>query len=447
MPSPKQLLIQERADLVTEGETLVTPIEAGALSKDELAEKRKSRKNRLDEIEARTEEIDTDIELLNKQEERELQMDKFKREPPASTMPDVPVVTLKEPERFDGPYGFGEFLQAVYKDSVPGHRLGVDQRLYAAASGASEGVPSDGGFLVQTDWSNEILRRVNEMGAVQSRVRSIPISAGSNGLKINAIAETSRADGSRWGGVQVFWVAEADEKTKSKPKFRQLELKLQKLAGLFYATDELLQDALALNAIAMEAFSEELNFKIEDSIFNGTGAGQMLGIMAGGALITVTAEVGQTAATIVYDNVLKMWSRMHARSRPTAAWFIDQGIEPQLYKMSLAVGTGGSPVYLPAGGASSAPYASLFGRPVIPVEYCSALGTAGDICLFDLSQYLMIDKGGLKTDSSMHVRFIYDEMVWRFVYRIDGQPIWNAALTPKSGGATQSPFIVLATRS
>jgi HK97 family phage major capsid protein len=281
------------------------------------------------------------------------------------------------------------------------------------------------------------------MGEVVSRVRRIPISAGSNGLKINAIDETSRADGSRWGGVQVYWTAEAAQKTPSKPKFRQMELDLKKLAGLFYSTDELLQDASALQSIAMEAFSEELNFKIEDAIFNGTGAGQMLGIMNSGALITESKEAGQAASSIVYDNVLKMWSRLHARSRPNSVWFIDQSIEPQLYKMSLAVGTGGAPVYLPAGGASAAPYATLFARPVIPVEYAAALGTVGDICLFDLSQYLMIDKGGLETASSMHVRFIYDEMVFRFVYRVDGQPIWNSALTPKSGGSTQSPFVVL----
>jgi HK97 family phage major capsid protein len=429
------VLQQEQADLTKEARELLDATEKDGRDFDEDEQKR------FDEINVRLKAIKSGIEYEQKIQEWENQLE------PIATFEPEPIV--KEPDKptsFEGPHAFGEFLQAVYKDSIPGHRRGVDGRLYAA-TGASEGVLSDGGFLVQQDFSNEILRRANEMGAVQSRVRRIPISAGSNGLKINAINETSRADGSRWGGVQVYWVCEASEKTKSKPEFRQMELDLKKLAGLFYSTDELLQDAAALQSIAMEAFSEELNFKIEDSIFNGTGAGQMLGIMASGSLITALKQVGQAAATINYQNVLDMWTRLHARSRPNAVWFIDQSVEPQLYTMSLAVGTGGSPVYLPSGGASSAPYATLFGRPVIPVEYCAALGTVGDICLFDLSQYLMIDKGGLQTASSIHVRFIYDETVFRFVYRVDGQPIWNAALTPKSGAATQSPFVVLESRT
>lgn len=439
MPSLKQKYIQDRADLVNEGEAIVK------LAEDDKRKLSNDEKKRLPEIKTEIAALDEDIVLLNEQEERERGMSTLSDWRSTSAKAQEEAVEQKV-ETFAGPTAFGEFLQAVYKDSVPGHRRGIDERLYAA-TGASEGVLSDGGFLVQQDFSNEILRRANEMGQVQSRVRRIPISAGSNGLKINAINETSRADGSRWGGVQVYWTCEAEEKTKSKPEFRQMELDLKKLAGLFYSTDELLADAAALQTIATEAFSEELNFKIEDAIFNGTGAGQMLGIMLGGGLITVLKEVGQPAATIVYDNVLKMWSRMHARSRPNSVWFIDQGIEPQLYKMSMAVGTGGSPVYLPAGGASATPYASLFGRPVIPVEYCAALGTTGDICLFDLSQYLMVDKGGLQTASSIHVRFVYDETVFRFVYRVDGQPIWNSALTPKSGGATQSPYVVLESRT
>jgi HK97 family phage major capsid protein len=89
------------------------------------------------------------------------------------------------------------------------------------------------------------------------------------------------------------------------------------------------------------------------------------------------------------------------------------------------------------------------GRPVIPIEYAATLGTAGDIMLADLSQYVMIDKGAIQSATSIHVKFLYDETAFRFVYRVDGQPAWNAPLTPFKGGAgsTQSPFVVLATRS
>jgi HK97 family phage major capsid protein len=81
------------------------------------------------------------------------------------------------------------------------------------------------------------------------------------------------------------------------------------------------------------------------------------------------------------------------------------------------------------------------------VEHASTLGTVGDIALVDLSQYLLIDKGGMNSASSIHVRFLNDEMTFKFTLRIDGQPIWNSALTPAKGSNTQSPFVVLATRA
>ncbi len=102
----------------------------------------------------------------------------------------------------------------------------------------------------------------------------------------------------------------------------------------------------------------------------------------------------------------------------------NQAVEPQLYTMSLAVGTGGAPVYLPGGGASAAPFATLFGRPVIPIEQCQALGHLGDIIFMDPTAYVLCDKGAVKSDVSIHVRFLYDESVFRFVYRVDGQPVW-----------------------
>ena len=114
--------------------------------------------------------------------------------------------------------------------------------------------------------------------------------------------------------------------------------------------------------------------------------------------------------------------------------------------MSQTVGTGGNAVFLPGGGASSEPFSTLFGRPVIPVEQCATLGDVGDIVLADFSQYLLADKP-LETALSMHVRFLYDEQTFRIVYRVDGQPMWSSALTPAKGTATLSPFVTLAERA
>jgi HK97 family phage major capsid protein len=356
----------------------------------------------------------------------------------------IEIVDTREKDKFSC---LGEQLAAVMNAGRPGGK--VDQRLFNAASGLSETVPSDGGFLVQQDFTNEMLQEVFQTGVLASRCRRIPISGNSNSIKINGVDETSRAS-TRYGGIVGYWVDEAAEKTASKPKFRKIELSLKKLIGLCYATDELLADAAALEAFIRNAFVGEFNFLLDDAIINGTGAGMPLGIINSGCLVSVGKESGQTAATVVTENIVKMWSRRFASQSQNYAWFYNQNIEPQLHTMSLSVGTGGGPVYMPPGGLSQSPYGTLYGRPAIAIEQAATLGTQGDIILANFRDgYILAEKGGIQSDMSIHVRFIYDESVFRFVMRIDGQPVRASALTPYKGGATatQSHFIVLDTRS
>ena len=69
----------------------------------------------------------------------------------------------------------------------------------------------------------------------------------------------------------------------------------------------------------------------------------------------------------------------------------------------------------------------------------------------DFSQYLVGQKagigGGVKTAYSIHLKFDYDQNVYRIVLRIDGQPWWPSALTPHRGTNTVSPVVELAVRA
>ena len=345
-------------------------------------------------------------------------------------------------------YSLGEMIQDAVKSKRTGEkpvRLAEQQK--RAISGMSEAVPSDGGFLVDKPLSSTIFEKVYNNGQLASRCFRLPVGANSNGFKIPYIDESSRAAGSRHGGVQAYWLAEGGTKTGSKPKFGLAEFDLKKLAALVYSTDELMQDAVALDAYVSRAVSDELAFKLDDAILNGDGAGKPLGILNSGSLVTVAKEALQTADTIVYENIVKMWSRLHAPSMANSVWIANQDIIPSLTTMSLAVGTGGAPVYLPANGASGMPYQTLMGRPIIFVEQAQTVGDVGDLVLADLSQYYLAEKGGTQFAMSIHVEFIDDETVLRWVYRADGMPIWSTALTPANGSNTQSPFVALAERA
>jgi HK97 family phage major capsid protein len=350
-----------------------------------------------------------------------------------------------EPKNTKGPFNsFGEQLMAVVKSSPRGAT--IDNRLLAVqnASGANETIPSEGGFLVQQDFISEIQKVMFDQSPLLSMCRQVPISGNSNGVKLNGVDETSRATGSRWGGVQGYWASEASTVSGSKPKFRKIELQLNKLMALYYATDELLADSSAMESVLSQAFAEELSFLAVDSLIRGTGAGQPLGILNSGALISQAKESAQAADTIVHENISKMWNRMLAQSRANAVWLINRECEPQLDAMSMAIGTAGtiSPLameYMTKG--------TLKGRPVMPMEQCAALGDAGDIMLIDPTMYLLATKGAPQMASSMHVQFLYDEMTFRITYRLDGQPVMNSPITPYKGANTLSSFVSLAARA
>jgi len=403
------------------------------------------------------EEIDLKNDILDKIEDVEKMVLAMERQEEITSRLDAPLprkTAVKDGSKYevgvdnrtkDKFASFGSQMAAVM---VAGTRGGaVDPRLYNAASGLNETTPSDGGFLVQTEYSDSILKNVWDSGMILPKVSKITLSGNKNSMELNGLDETSRVNGSRAGGIAVYTAAEAAAVTASRPKFRQISLKLNKLMGICYATDELLEDTNALAQTITEGFRDEFDFKLTDHIINGTGAGEALGILNSGCVVSVGKENGQAAGTIVFENINNMWSRLMAKSRPNAVWIINQDCEPQLNQMSIAVGTGGVPVYMPAGGVSVSPYGTLFGRPVVPIEQCQTVGTTGDIMLCDFSQYKAIDKGGLKGDVSVHVQFLVDESTFKFTYRFDGQPLLGSPITPFKGTSTLSHFIKLDTRA
>jgi HK97 family phage major capsid protein len=103
---------------------------------------------------------------------------------------------------------------------------------YNAASGMSVGTPSDGGYLVRQDWTTELLGRVRTEAQILPRCKSIEIGGDFDGLEYPYIDESSRVDGSRWGGVQVFRNAEAAAVTAKQPKIGKGEIRLEEITGL-----------------------------------------------------------------------------------------------------------------------------------------------------------------------------------------------------------------------
>jgi HK97 family phage major capsid protein len=136
--------------------------------------------------------------------------------------------------------------------------------------------------------------------------------------------------------------------------------------------------------------------------------------------------------------------RAVAGQRGTAIWMYNQDAESQIARLYMATGSAaGVAIFTPNEGGGAEPGFKLMSRPALVMEQCQSLGTAGDLILFCPEGYVSITKGGIESFMSMHLRFDFDETVFKWRFRFDAQPYDNVALTPYKGSNTVSSIVVL----
>lgn len=351
---------------------------------------------------------------------------------------------------------FPEFARAVYLadpnvgGKVDPRLLAIKEReeqiMKAAGDGQTVAVDSEGGFLVPTAFRPQLLEGALEQSNFINLCTPIPMSTDS--VKVPYIDGFDHSSYVH-GAVKVYWPNEEGSITSSKVKFGVIQLNLHPMAALVYATDQILRfSPISMQPLLTTKFQEAFGFEMDRVILEGTGVGQPQGILNCNAIVSIGKETNQTAATIVLDNVIKMYARMPSQSRGSAVWVLNNDCLPQILKLSLAVGTGGSAVYLPVGGLSVNPFENIMGKEAYYTEHCKTLGTTGDIYFADFKQYLVgqLQGQGLDVASSIHLKFDYAQTAFRFLWYVDGQSWWPTYLTPEEGTNYLSPFIKLDTR-
>lgn len=338
-----------------------------------------------------------------------------------------------------------DFLLAVMDTAKTG--AVKDNRLkYLATAGSDEqGGYSDpyGGFLLPRGFSPNLLSLQAEMDPTANLTTKIPMEAAI--LDIPARVDKNHTS-SVSGGLRVYRRAEADTSASSRMEFEQVTLKAVSLFGIAYATEELLERSPISFVTLLDAgFRDEFGSKLIDEKISGTGAGMYEGVLNSPCTISVAKETGQAAATIVYENIVKMYARCWAKGR--AVWLANHNTLPQLAQLNQSVGTGGTGMIWQPSAREGSPNV-LMGLPIYFTDAVPTLGTVGDLILGVWSEYLEGTYNGsnVKRAESMHVRFVNHERTFKFWVENDGRCWWRSALTPKNG-STLSPFVTLATRA
>ena len=341
-------------------------------------------------------------------------------------------------EEFDGA---ADFARSIWHHTNRDAKL--QAKLQRVRNAFSSTVPSEGGFLIPESLRAELLRVSLETAIVRPRARVVPMET----LRVPYPTVDSTTNvGSVHGGIVTYWTEEGGTLQRSQAKFGRVVLDAKKLTAYAVVPNELIADsATSFDAFINQAFPEAVAFGEDGAFFDGTGVGEPLGFMDAPAMVAITAEAGQPATTIVWENLVKAFARMLPASLNRAVWIVAPNTFPELATMALSVGTGGSAVWLNNGAAG--PPMTILGRPVIISEKARTLGAAGDVNFVDLAYYLIGDRQVMSAQSSEHANFDTDETAFRFIERVDGRPWIQSAITPRNSGDTLSPFVQLAART
>lgn len=329
---------------------------------------------------------------------------------------------------------FGDYLLAIRRNDTK--RLNA---VYGATKDMAEGAGATGGYLVPSEFHNDLLRVMGEQSPIYSRVRKQPVStdAGEFPALDHFVAPTAGSgDTAAAAGVKTKGKTEGATLDETAPTFTSLEYRIYKVGGYVEVSNELISDSpQSIEALLRSLFAIAIGSKNERNILFGTGAGEPLGILNAPCTVGVTTATNDTFA---YADVLSMWARFRAVSGGTPVWIAHPSLIPQIGTLAVAAG---SPVVW-AGNLAAGQPSTLLGYPILFSEHMNQWKT-NDMLLADLGAYIMFERQALSIAYSEHAAFTSDKGTWRFTARNDGKPWLKDKISLAQPGAayTVSPFV------
>lgn len=356
---------------------------------------------------------------------------------PAPAKATVPAVPRNPAPSNDGFASLGEFAQAVrFANPMAGGDFRVDERLSAPSNVHTEQGDAAGSFLVPAEFREEIVDLVfGDSDAIMNLISPMPTSKN----RVQGLGDETTP----WGtnGVKAYWRSEADQMTASKLDLTPRETPLNEVYAFVNASEELLEDAPRLTTYLQRKAPAAIRWKAVEAFMWGDGVGKPQGWMTSNALVSVPKESGQAADTIVAANVSKMFSR--AINPANCVWIANPDTLPQLMVLESA---SGQPLWQP--NFSVAPGGMLLGRPIYWSDHADTLGDLGDLQFVNPNGYEAFRKqNGVSFAESIHLFFDYNVRAFRWIFRIGGQPVLSAPITPDKSIATRSHFVAIAARA
>lgn len=294
------------------------------------------------------------------------------------------------------------------------------------------GVGEDGGYAVPEQHDTSRIWRLNgPANIVRSRATVIPAGDPPD-ASLTFPALNQGANGA-YGGVEVTWIGEGDEKPDTDAKLLEVTLTPQEVAATTVVTDKLLRNWSAGSAF-IEGLLRAAMAHAEDVAFlTGDGTGKPTGVVGAAGAVAINRT---TANDVTYEDVLAMLTRHYTGG--SAVWVANLNLLPKIALMSDADGN----IIFGSGDMSRGLPATLLGIPIVFTAKMPGVGTKGDLALVDFGQYLIKDGSGPFVAASEHVLFKQNKTVIKCFWNVDGKP-WVPAPLALEDGTTVSPYVVL----
>jgi HK97 family phage major capsid protein len=254
---------------------------------------------------------------------------------------------------------------------------------------------------------------------------------------LDVVTAQSSGDTTFFGSIVGRWAEEGSTLNETEPLFRQLELVAHELSGFSLLSRSLYQDGEhgALEVYLHKAFTRAVSWYEDQAFLIGSGAGRPLGVANAPCAISVSRK---TAGQFVLEDAGVMLGKLPPCWNPLTTCFV---VHPSVLKFAVQQ----TASVFGAGLTAVEGRWELLGVPVEVFDGLSAIGTAKDVILADFSWYGIGDRGEIDVAYSEHFPAAYqrNQGVFRFVDRVDGQPVINNTITLSDATTTASPFVYL----
>lgn len=340
-----------------------------------------------------------------------------------------------KPDKTGGFSNFGEFLFTI-KNNKRDERL---SRLYVEdyeKLGVTQkaAVGSLGGFMIPDQFSTNILSVTPQEAIFRPRMTMLPAGSPPDAkISIPALDQTSSQN--MYGGITITYGGEGLQLGQTNLKLRKVELEPKQRNAYAIVTNKLLRNWSASSTLLEKQFRLAMIGADDTDFYSGSGVNRPTGILNAACRVEYSRA---TANQIAYADVLGMFARV--KMGGPLVWIASQTTIPQLGNIR---DTGNNNLWI-QNSAMGLP-ATMFGYPLLFNERSVGLGTTGDLCLCDLTYYVGKMGSGPLIDMSEHLRFDYDETVFRIIQNQDADG-WLTEPLPLEGSTTNtvSPFVILA---